>query len=352
MYDIEDYDYELREDLIAQVPVSGRDRSRLLHVNRLNDELKDYHFYNLPELLQPGDLVVVNNTRVVPARLYGKKESGGRAEILVLEHPESLKDKFTDSRWCLVKSSKRPGIGSRILFEKELSGKILEHGEGGLTRIFFQGPVSVDRLIEEHGRVPLPPYIKRGEEDSLSPSDRKRYQTVYSQKRGAVAAPTAGLHFTEDLIEKLRKREITVKEVTLHVGYGTFQPVRVKDIRKHDLEAEYYSIPEEIAGEINSAKKAGRRVIGVGTTVVRTLESAAAPSGDIENRSGKTGLLITPGFKFRIIDGLITNFHLPRSSLLFLVSAFAGNSLIKKAYKHAVDNEYRFYSYGDAMLIT
>lgn len=352
MYNIEDYDFELREDLIAQVPTKGRDRSRLLHVNRMNDELRDYNFYNLPDLLQQGDMIIVNNTKVVPARLYGRKESGGKAEILVLEHPESLNDSFTDSRWCLVRSSKRPGIGSRLFFDKEFSGTVQEYGKGGMVRVLFKGPLSVDRLLEERGKVPLPPYIKRDAEDSMDYLDRKRYQTVFSQKRGAVAAPTAGLHFTEEVIEKLRDREITVIEITLHVGYGTFQPVRVKDIRKHELKAEYYSISEETAEAINSAKKTDRRIIAVGTTVVRALESAAAPSGVMENKRVKTGLLITPGFKFRIIDGLLTNFHLPRSSLLFLVSAFAGNRLIKKAYKHAVDNEYRFFSYGDAMLIT
>jgi len=352
MYNIEDYDFELREDMIAQVPASGRDQSRLLHVNRANDELKDYSFYNLIDLLQPGDLIIVNNTKVVPARLYGKKESGGKVEILVLEHPESLNDSFADSRWCLLKSSKRPRVGNCLLFENGLSGTVMEYGKGALIKILFEGPVPVDRLLEECGKVPLPPYIKRETEDKIAPLDKERYQTVFSQKRGAIAAPTAGLHFTKGLIQKLKAREITVKEITLHVGYGTFQPVKVKDIREHTLGEEYYSISRETAEAINKAKSSQGRTIAVGTTVVRTLESAAASSGIIENKSGKTGLLITPGFKFRIIDGLVTNFHLPRSSLLFLVSAFAGNSLIKKAYKHAISNEYRFYSYGDAMLIT
>jgi len=352
MYDIENYDFELREDLIAQVPAEGRDRSRLLYVNRANDEITGYNFYDLPDLLQAGDLIIVNNTKVVPARLYGRKESGGKAEILVLEHPEAIDDPFEESRWCLLKSSKRPGVGSRLFFDKGVSGTVQEYGKGGLARVLFQGPESVDRLLEELGKVPLPPYIKRDAKDNMAALDRKRYQTVFSRKRGAVAAPTAGLHFTGELIEKLKKREITVEEITLHVGYGTFQPVRVRDIRKHGLEAEYFSIPEETAKAVNSAKSGGRRIVAVGTTVVRTLESAVSPSGFLENKSGKTDLLITPGFKFRVVEGLVTNFHLPRSSLLFLVSAFAGNSLIKKAYKYAVDNEYRFYSYGDAMLIT
>lgn len=352
MYSIEDYDFELREDLIAQIPVSGRDQSRLLHVDPVNKELKDFHFYDIPGLLRSGDLVIVNNTRVVPARLYGKKESGGKIEILVLEHPEFLGDRFTGLRWCLLKSSKRPGTGSRLIFEGGLTGTVEEQGEGGLIRIMFEGPVSVDTVLEEQGTVPLPPYIKRDTgKDSMAPLDRERYQTVYSRKRGAIAAPTAGLHFTDELIGKLNEKDISVREITLHVGYGTFQPVRVEDIREHELGEEYYSISMETADAVNSAKKSGRRIIAVGTTVVRTLESAALSNGTIESGSGRTGLLITPGFEFRIIDGLVTNFHLPKSSLLFLVSALGGNDLIKKAYRHAVGNEYRFYSYGDAMLI-
>ena len=214
----------------------------------------------------------------------------------------------------------------------------------------FSGPFSIDLLLEDEGWVPLPPYIKRESRD-MSPVDRERYQTIFSRKRGAVAAPTAGLHFTEETVAKLKKADVTIADITLHVGYGTFQPVRVDDIREHVLEEEYYRITQETADAFNRAKVEKRRVIAVGTTTVRTLETVAAPSGYIEPGSGKTGLLITPGFTFRAIDGLITNFHLPRSSLLFLVSAFGGGNLIKRAYKHAVEAEYRFYSYGDAMLI-
>ncbi|MBN2420333.1 MAG: tRNA preQ1(34) S-adenosylmethionine ribosyltransferase-isomerase QueA [Deltaproteobacteria bacterium] len=350
MFNIEDYDFDLREDLIAQAPAAGRDRSRLLYVNTRQQGLSDHNFFDLPGLLQAGDLIVINNTKVVPARLYGVKDSGGKAEVLVLEHPESLDESIKNSRWCLVKSSKRPKTGSRIFFEKELTGTVEELAEGGLTKIVFEGPVSVDLLLEDEGWVPLPPYIKRDSKD-MSPVDRERYQTIFSSKRGAVAAPTAGLHFTEETVAELEKADITIAGITLHVGYGTFQPVRVNDIREHVLEEEFYSVPPETAEAINRAKREKRRVIAVGTTTVRTLESVAGDSGHIAPGSGKTGLLITPGFTFRVIDGLITNFHLPRSSLLFLVSAFGGRELIKRAYEHAVKEEYRFYSYGDAMLI-
>jgi S-adenosylmethionine:tRNA ribosyltransferase-isomerase len=350
MFDIEDYDFELREELIAQSPARHRDRSRLLQVDRQHGNISDRNFYDIPMLLAPGDLLVINNTRVVPARLYGQKESGGRAEILVLEHPEALDERISESRWCLLKSSKRPKQGSRIFFKDGLTGTVEELTEGGLARIAFTGPQTIDHMLENEGTIPLPPYIKR-DDGEFSSLDRERYQTIFSTKRGAVAAPTAGLHFTEEVVSALKKRDITITGITLHVGYGTFQPVRVTDIREHRLTEEYYSIPAETALAINRAKEEGRRVIAVGTTTVRTLESAALKSGSIEPSSGKTGLLITPGFRFSIIDGLVTNFHLPRSSLLFLVSAFGGMEHIKKAYAHAVSQGYRFYSYGDAMLI-
>ncbi|NLA75546.1 MAG: tRNA preQ1(34) S-adenosylmethionine ribosyltransferase-isomerase QueA [Deltaproteobacteria bacterium] len=350
MFNIEDYDFELKEELIAQTPTPDRDRSRLLRVNRISGTISDSSFHELPGLLEPGDLLVINNTRVVPARLYGQKESGGRIEILVLEHPETLDNRISQSRWCLLKSSKRPARGSRVYFEKGLIGTIEGLDEGGLARILFSGPVSLDHILENEGIVPLPPYIKRDGRE-LSSIDRERYQTIFSSKRGAVAAPTAGLHFTPEVVAGLKARGIGISEITLHVGYGTFQPVRVKDIREHLLSEEYYSIPPETAKAINMAKQEKRRVIAVGTTTVRTLESAALHTGGIEPSSGKTGLLITPGFSFRVIDGLVTNFHLPRSSLLFLVSAFGRRELIKKAYAHAISGAYRFYSYGDAMLI-
>lgn len=348
MFNIEDYDYYLDPDLIAQIPSSNRDHSRLLLADRSNGSLGDYHFFDLPDLLKPGDIIVVNNTKVVPARIYCQKESGGKVEILVLEHNPDKE--ASNTRWCLLKSSKRPRKGGRLIFEKGTVGVIKEIGDGGLTKILFNGPLSIDDLMEDKGVMPLPPYIKRGN-NTYTALDRERYQTVFSSKKGAIAAPTAGLHFTGTVIKKLHSRGISLVELTLHVGHGTFRPVRVKDIREHNLGEEIYYIGPDTAKAINMAKKDGRRLIAVGTTVVRTLESIAANTGEIKPGKGKTNLLIFPGFEFKVVDALITNFHLPKSSLLFLVSAFGGNDLIKKAYSRAIEKRYRFYSYGDAMLI-
>ncbi|MBW2206159.1 MAG: tRNA preQ1(34) S-adenosylmethionine ribosyltransferase-isomerase QueA [Deltaproteobacteria bacterium] len=350
MFDIEDYNYDLPEELIAQVPASSRDSSRLLVVERFQASVLDHHFFDLHRLLKPGDLLAVNNTRVVPARLSGRKESGGRIELLVLEHPES-EGTASNTRWCLAKSSKRPRVGSRLLFDSDVSGLVEERGEKGLIKITFEGLSSIDLLLEEQGVTPLPPYIKRDAEDPRSPMDRERYQTIFSRPKGAVAAPTAGLHFTGSLIAELEARDISLVEITLHVGYGTFRPVMVRDIRKHSVGEERYIVDPDTADTINRAKGEGRRVIAVGTTVVRTLETLAGNGGDISPGEGTTNLLIVPGHPFKVIDGMITNFHLPRSSLLFLVSAFAGQGLIKKAYEWALEKKYRFYSYGDAMLI-
>ncbi len=350
MFDIEDYNYDLPEELIAQVPASSRDSSRLLVVERSQASVSDHHFFDLPRLLKPGDLLAVNNTRVVPARLSGRKESGGRIELLVLEHP-GPGEPASNTRWCLSKSSRRPRAGSRLLFDSDISGLVEEWGEKGLIRITFEGLPAVDSFLDAQGVTPLPPYIRRDAEDPRAPMDRERYQTVFSRARGAVAAPTAGLHFTKSLIAELEARGIALVEITLHVGYGTFRPVTVQDIRKHRVGEERYIVDPDTADIINRAKREGRRVIAVGTTVVRTLETLASPSGEITPGRGQTDLLIVPGHPFRAIDGMITNFHLPRSSLLFLVCAFAGQGLIKKAYAWAVEKKYRFYSYGDAMLI-
>jgi S-adenosylmethionine:tRNA ribosyltransferase-isomerase len=348
MFNVEDYNYNLPQDLIAQVPSSARDSSRLLFVDRLKSGFSGHHFYDLPSLLKSGDLLVVNNTRVVPARLFGQKESGGQVEMLVLEHQDG--DTHSGTRWCLLKASKRPKIGGRLFFENEVYGVIEDTGEDGLTRISFHGPQTIDDLMEEKGIMPLPPYIRRDAE-GFNSLDRERYQTVFAGKKGAVAAPTAGLHFTGESINRLHEAGVSIVELTLHVGHGTFRPVRVQDIREHALGEETYIIEPDAAEAINRAKREKRRVIAVGTTVVRTLESAIDANGEIIPGKGKTGLLITPGFKFRAIDGIITNFHLPKSSLLFLVSAFGGYDLIKKAYECAVEKKYRFYSYGDAMVV-
>ena len=350
MFDLEDYNYELPQDLIAQVPASKRDHSRLFVMDREKKSFTDKHFFDLPELLSEGDLIVVNDTRVVPARLYGQKESGGRVEILVLEYPDPT-DENPETRLCLLKSSKRPKINSLLFFDPGITGQVKEILDNGLVRITFDGNRSIDALLDEKGTMPLPPYIKREPDGSFTSLDRDRYQTVFSRKKGAVAAPTAGLHFTDDLVSRLKEGGISIVSLTLHVGYGTFQPVRTTDVRDHILGEEYYRIEPTSAGAIQQARKRGGRVIAVGTTVVRALESAVKPDGSVRHGEGKTDLLITPGFSFNIVGALITNFHLPKSSLLFLVSAFAGLKLVKEAYGRAVEKGYRFYSYGDAMLI-
>jgi S-adenosylmethionine:tRNA ribosyltransferase-isomerase len=350
MYDLEDYDYDLPDELIAQVPASERDSSRLMVVDRSRHTLTDCRFFDLPGLLKPGDLIVANNTRVVPARLFGRKESGGRIEVLVVDGDEPPVS-GPEVRWCLLRSSKRPRKGSRLFFENDFAAVVEALGKDGLIRIRFDGPHPLDALLEEKGTMPLPPYIKRQECDPRSGLDRERYQTVYSKMSGAVAAPTAGLHFTEPLMDRLRAAGVFVAELTLHVGHGTFRPVRTGDIRKHELGEEAYIVEEETADAVNRARKEKRRVIAVGTTVVRTLETVVNDRGEVVPGRGKTGLLVTPGFSFRVVDAMITNFHLPKSSLLFLVCAFAGKDLIRKAYARAIDAAYRFYSYGDAMLI-
>jgi S-adenosylmethionine:tRNA ribosyltransferase-isomerase len=319
-------------------------------VERAKKSFSNSFFSALPGLLKPGDLLIANNTRVVPARLFGRKESGGQVEILVLEPLDSNGLK-AGTRWCLLKSSKRPKRGSRLVFENEISATVEELGDDGLAKIHFHDVPSVETLLQERGKMPLPPYIKRDKADHREYMDRERYQTVFACKAGAVAAPTAGLHFTEELITELAQAGISLLHLTLHVGPGTFRPVKKIDIREHVLGEERFSVDPDAAEAINRAKKEGRRVIAVGTTVVRTLESVGGERGEIIPGEGTTDLYITPGFRFNVVSGMITNFHLPRSSLLFLVSALAGRDLIKKAYQHAIEEKYRFYSYGDAMLI-
>jgi S-adenosylmethionine:tRNA ribosyltransferase-isomerase len=350
MYELEDYNYDLPHELIAQVPASRRDESRLLVIDRKGRFFSHFHFCDLPALLKRGDLLVINDTKVAPARLFGRKESGGRVEILVLDHPESAGPR-SDTRTCLLKSSKRPSNGSFLFFESGVTGQIKELRDNGLVSIAFRGPRSIDSLLEEKGQMPLPPYIRRVEGDPLSQLDKERYQTIFSEKKGAVAAPTAGLHFTGEVIEGLKQSGISIAPLTLRVGYGTFRPVRTRDIRRHFLGEESYQIGQSTAEAVERTRKGGGRVVAVGTTVVRTLETALSADGRIISGKGRTELLITPGFVFRAVDALITNFHLPKSSLLFLVSAFAGRDLIKRAYDLAIEEGYRFYSYGDAMLI-
>ena len=380
---VSDFNYDLPERLIAQEPRARRDSSRLLVVDRVTGELSDSVFTHLPEHLRPGDLLVLNNTRVFPARLIGRRLRvtprgatilGGRVEVFLVRRIEPLV-------WeALVRPGRALLPGARVEFARgKLSAEVLEWRESGRRLVRFETDGDFDEIVDRIGRTPLPPYIKRDEEDRL---DAERYQTVFARERGAVAAPTAGLHFTPELLEQCAQREIETAEITLHVGYGTFQPVRVERVEDHHVEPETYSIGEPAAQSINRAINEHRRVIAVGTTTTRAVESAVLPKvkGDgekgkrgkgvegqrrrgrfssppvlpcssVSSGAGNTALFIHPGFEFRVLNGLVTNFHLPQSSLLMLVSAFAGRDLILKAYRHAIELEYRFYSYGDAMLI-
>ncbi|MFP4036080.1 MAG: tRNA preQ1(34) S-adenosylmethionine ribosyltransferase-isomerase QueA [Desulfobacteraceae bacterium] len=350
MFNIEDYQFELPEELIAQEPAPDRTGSRLFMVDRENTDFSDHLFRDLPGLLNPGDLLVINDTRVVPARLYGRKESGGRIEVLVLE-PEAIGGRFDLPHKCMVKASKRLRRGARLFLEQDVLGTVEEAGPDGTAWIRFSGPRDLEEILEEEGSMPLPPYIKRSPGDPRGTLDKERYQTVYARRRGAVAAPTAGLHFSEELMERLKEAGINLSSVTLHVGYGTFKPVRTRDIREHSVGEEAYTVPEETAAAVERTRNTGGRVVAVGTTVVRTLETAADETGRITPGQGRTGLMITPGYRFRVVEAMITNFHLPKSSLLFLTAAFAGRDLILRAYGRAVKERYRFFSYGDAMLI-
>ncbi|MFC1717456.1 tRNA preQ1(34) S-adenosylmethionine ribosyltransferase-isomerase QueA [Candidatus Poribacteria bacterium] len=337
------FDYHLPEELIAQYPLPERDESRLMVLNRDTKDIQHITFAQLPEFLSPGDLMVLNNTKVIPARLIGKKgKSGGKVEVLLLS-PRG------EGLWeALVKRSSRIASGTKVVFgDGRLVAKILGKTEtqGRLVRFEHNGDLS--GLIEEFGRLPLPPYIKREVDDS----DEERYQTIYAKKNGAVAAPTAGLHFTAALFARMEARDIRRVELMLHVGLGTFQPVRVENIEEHDLHSEEFEVTPEVARQINETRDSGGKIVAVGTTSVRTLESSADASGHVLPGSGSTDIFIYPGHKFHAVDALVTNFHLPKSTLLMLVSAFAGRDFVMEAYREAVTKQYRFYSYGDAMLI-
>ncbi len=358
MYSLEDYDYTLPEELIAQAPVALRDQSRLMVLERSLLKISHHRFAGLVDLLHAGDLLVINNTRVVMARLNGTKETGGKIEALLLDYPQTGAGKLEDSMSngadvvcrCLIKASKPPHSGSQLYFAEDLTATVLE-GADGIYKLVFTFKGDFNSILEKRGRVPLPPYIKRNGRNARSLEDRQTYQTVYARENGAVAAPTAGLHFTQELLSILNSRGIEIVPITLHVGYGTFLPVRVSDIRDHKIHSETYEITNSAAAAINHAKSFGRRIIAVGTTSVRSLEYSADSSGLIQAGSGRCDLFIYPGFEFKVVDALITNFHLPRSTLLMLVSAFAGRRFILDAYKEAIKQIYRFFSYGDAMLI-
>jgi S-adenosylmethionine:tRNA ribosyltransferase-isomerase len=350
---ISDFDYELPEELIAQQPLAERDASRLLVLDRGRQMWRDGSFSQLPAELREGDHLVVNNTRVFPARLIGQREpTGGQVELFLIEEREP-------QVWeALARPARRLARGQWLSFgDGRLRAEVIDAGEDGRRTVRFDGAGDFDTLLEEIGRVPLPPYIKRteaGATDTSEPNqDRERYQTIYAERRGAIAAPTAGLHFTPRVLDALRARGISITEITLHVGYGTFAPVRVNDLNEHTVAAEHYEITPEAAASLNEARAQGQRIIAVGTTTVRALESATDDlKGQLSPGARRATLTITPGYKFKIVDALITNFHLPRSSLLVLVASFAGRELTLAAYRHAVAARYRFYSYGDCMLIT
>ncbi|MEN8143048.1 MAG: tRNA preQ1(34) S-adenosylmethionine ribosyltransferase-isomerase QueA [Thermodesulfobacteriota bacterium] len=355
LFDIQDYDYHLPPELIAQEPADRRDESRLL-VLQDGREFADMVFGDLTGLIRPGDLLVVNDTRVFPARLLGRKETGGRVEMFLLGFPQvSEKPAAGEGESCraevvcLLKSSKRPREGGRLFFGDWLTGEVAEYLDDGKARVilYYEGDLAV--LLDEFGQVPLPPYIAR--ESDGEAYDKDRYQTVYAKSTGAVAAPTAGLHFTQELMAAIEAKGGKIASVTLHVGYGTFSPVRVEDIRDHEIHEEYVEISSETAELINHTKSAGGRIWSVGTTTARALEFAADTDGTVRATDGWCGLYVYPGYKFRVVENLITNFHLPRSSLLFLVSALAGRERMMAAYRHAVAERYRFYSSGDAMVM-
>jgi len=346
---LRNYNYNLPEELIAQNPVAQRDRSRLLLVDRKTKMLAHHRFYDICDLLSPSDVLVINNTSVIPARLVGQKETGGKAEVLILRYPDGGKDRMDAGEFicrCMIKTSKRPKDGATLFFDQGLKAKIVNFKDG-IYRVKFLYNGRFEKLLDRIGRIPLPPYIKRTD----SKDDRTFYQTVYASQKGAVAAPTAGLHFSESLLEKLRKKGVKVVAITLHVSYGTFLPVRVSDIRDHRIHSEGYFVGKQTADVINREKANGNRIVTVGTTCVRTLEYASNQSGDIAHGSGNCDLFIYPGYVFKVVDAMITNFHLPKSTLLMLVSAFAGRETVLKAYEAAIRERYRFFSYGDAMLI-
>jgi S-adenosylmethionine:tRNA ribosyltransferase-isomerase len=345
------FDFIIPPDLIAQEPCVERDQSRLMVMDRKTGNLKHQLFMGIINELIPGDLLVANDTQVIPARLEGKKKSGGRVECLILRYPEQpVSGTYTTP--CLLKVGGKIRPGDQIHFGDGLEGEILSPAPNGtaLVRFCFEG--LFDSTLNKFGRVPLPPYIHRNvhQADRLE-LDRNRYQTVYARNPGAVAAPTAGFHFSQDLIAALKEKGVGWVSLTLHVGYGTFAPVKTEMISEHKIHSEPYRVSARTAQSIQDQKERGGRVIAVGTTCVRVLEHQAMKYGSVKAEAGDCDLFITPGFSFQVIDGLITNFHLPKTTLLMLVSAFAGGEKIQKAYREAIEHKYRFYSYGDAMLI-
>jgi len=342
-----DFDYELPEELIAQEPAPNRGESRMMVVHRDCGELEHRTVTDILEYLVQGDLLAVNNTRVIPARLFGRKAgSGGAVELLLLEP-------LGDDRWLvLCRSSRRPKPGTRLeLAEGRLSAEVLAIGEEGRLEVRFVCDRPLLEILDEAGITPLPPYIRRGPHDARSASDKERYQTVYASEPGAVAAPTAGLHFSQDLLQKLEDRGISRAEVTLHVGIGTFRPVKVDDVREHRMDEERYEVSAETAASLKECRRRGGRIVAVGSTTVRTLETVMRDHGEVKACSGRSDIFIYPPYQFQAVDLMLTNFHLPKSTLLMMVSALAGRELMLRAYREAVEKRYRFFSYGDCMLI-
>lgn len=341
---LHDFYYELPEELIAQDPLSDRSSSRLMVMDRRTGALEHKIFRDIVDFLNPGDCLVINDTKVIPARLIGEKDGTGAAiEVLLLKRKEDLKDVWE----VLVKPGKKAKTGTRITFGGgRLAAEVIDIVDEGNRLIRFEYEGIFEEILDELGQMPLPPYITH------KLQDQNRYQTVYAKHEGSAAAPTAGLHFTKELLEQISNKGIDIATVTLHVGLGTFRPVKVENIQEHHMHSEFYMITQEAADKINAAKERGGRVICVGTTSCRTIESAASEDGRLEACSGWTEIFIYPGYKFKMLDALITNFHLPESTLLMLVSAFAGRENVLAAYKTAVEERYRFFSFGDAMFIS
>jgi len=338
---VSDFNYNLPEELIAQVPIKNRDESRLMVLNKTNKTIEHKIFKNIIDYLRPGDVLVRNNTKVLPARIYGKKETGANVEFLLLKNIEG------DIWESIVRPGNKLHVGTKVIFgDGLLKAEILDVLEGGTRKVKFEYDGIFNEILDEIGLMPLPPYIH----EELKEKDR--YQTVYAKFQGSAAAPTAGLHFTDELFEKIKEKGVEIANVTLHVGIGTFRPVKADTIEEHHMHSEHFYIKKEDVEKINNAKKEGRRVIAVGTTSCRVLESIADENGMIRETEEDTSIFIYPGYKFKCIDGLITNFHLPESTLLMLVSALAGKNFIMEAYEEAVDNKYRFFSFGDAMFIS
>jgi S-adenosylmethionine:tRNA ribosyltransferase-isomerase len=355
-YNLDSYQFDLPLESIAQQPVASRDQSRLLALDPATGVIRDLNFTDILDFLAPGDLLVVNNTRVFPARILGRKESGGRVELLILHYPQEVAAAQTGPAGFqqvevtgLLKSSKGFRPGQKIIFAEEFFAEVIELLPGGKARLYLYCKGELAPLLDRYGQLPLPPYIKR--EQGEEPQDRHRYQTVFAAETGAIAAPTAGLHFTDELLAAIEQKRVGRESVTLHVGYGTFAPVRVQDIRQHQIHSEFLTVSQQTADKVNEVRAKGGRVWAVGTTTVRALEFAADSTGRLHAAQGWCDLYIYPGYRFKVVKNLITNFHLPGSSLLFLVSALAGRERIMAAYAHALGNGYRFFSYGDAMII-